>query len=104
MVWVKLMDGQCLTRHCLTLPFLLLHLAGMLSLITMCCLHVGFHGTHASCCETIRATGQAHLIMFADMVIKGSLFVDQNTHKGQKFASTQPLTSCIFARLRASLE
>ena len=65
------MDGQRLARCCLTLPFLLLCLAGMLSLITMCCLHVGFHGTHASHRETIRTTGQAHLIMFVDMVIKG---------------------------------
>ena len=71
MVWADLMDGQCLTRRCLTLPFLLLHLARTLSLITMCYLHVGFHGAHTSHRETFRATGQAHLIMFADMVIKG---------------------------------
>ena len=65
------MDRQHLIRCCLTLPLRLLRLSGMLSLITVHCLHVGFHGTYASHRETIRATGQAHLIMFADMVIEG---------------------------------
>ena len=43
----------------------------MLTLLTMLSLHVGFHGGHASHREAICATGQAHLIMLADMVIEG---------------------------------
>ena len=77
------MEGQRLVRRCLTLP-----LAETLSLITMLCLYVGFHGAHASHSETICPTGQAHLIMFVDMVVRVSLLVDQNAHRGQKFAST----------------
>ena len=54
-----------------TLPLLFLHLGTAFSLITMLVFHVGFHGGHASCHEAVRMTGQAHLIMFAKMVIEG---------------------------------
>ena len=65
------MDGQRLARCCLTLPLLFLHLGAAFFLITMLGLHVGFHGGHASHREAVRTTGQAHLIMFANMVIEG---------------------------------
>ena len=71
MLWAESMDGQCLARHCLTLPLLFLGLGAMFSLITMLSLHVGFHGGHASRREAVGMTGQAHLIMFANMVIEG---------------------------------
>ena len=71
MLWAESMDGQCLTRCCLTLPLLFLHLGAVFSLITMLGLHVGFHGGHTSCHEAVRMTGQAHLIMFVNMVIEG---------------------------------
>ena len=71
MLWAESMDGQRLARHCLTLPLLFLCLGAAFSLITMLGLHVGFHGSHASHHEAIGTTGQAHLIMFANMVIEG---------------------------------
>ena len=71
MLWAESMDGQHLARHCLALPLLFLHLGTVFSLITMLSFHVGFYGCHASRCEAIRMTGQAHLIMFANMVIEG---------------------------------
>ena len=71
MLWAESMDRQRLARHCLALPLLFLHLGAAFSLITMLGLHVGFHGGHASHCEAVRMTGQAHLIMFVNMVIEG---------------------------------
>ena len=71
MLLAESMDGQHLTRHCLALPLLILRLGTAFYLITMLSFHVGFHGGHASCCEAIKMTGQAHLIMFANMVIEG---------------------------------
>ena len=71
MLWAESMDGQRLARRCLTLPLLFLHLDATFSLITMLSLHVGFHGGHASHCEAVGMTGQAHLIMFVNMVIEG---------------------------------
>ena len=65
------MDGQHLARHCLTLPLLFLRLGTAFSLITMLGFHVGFYGSHASHLEAVGVTGQAHLIMFANMVIEG---------------------------------
>ena len=65
------MEGQHLVRCCLTLSLQLLHLAGTFSLITVFHLHMGFHGGHASHRETICPTGQAHLVIFVDMVVKG---------------------------------
>ena len=54
----------------LALSFGLLHLASAFSLITMFRLHMGLHGGNASHRESIRPTGQAHLIMFADMIVE----------------------------------
>ena len=71
MLWVESMDGQHLARHCLTPPLLFLRLGTVFSFITMLGLHVGFHGGHASHREAVGMTGQAHLIMFANMVIEG---------------------------------
>ena len=71
MLWAESMDGQCLARHCLALPLLFFSLGTAFSLITMLGFHVGFHGSHARCHEAVRMTGQAHLIMFANMVIEG---------------------------------
>ena len=71
MLWAESMDRQRLTRCCLALPLLFLHLGTMFSLITMLGFHVDFHGGHASHHEAVRTTGQAHLIMFANMVIEG---------------------------------
>ena len=65
------MDEQCLTRHCLTFPLWFLRLGAALPLITMVGLHVGIHGSNASHREAIGATGETHLIMFTNMVIKG---------------------------------
>ena len=71
MLWAESMDEQHLVRHCLALPLLFLCLGAAFPLITMLSFHVGFHGGHASHHEAVGMTGQAHLIMFANMVIEG---------------------------------
>ena len=88
LVQITTPEHRELVRHCLTLPLQLLCLAGTLSLITMLCLHVGFHGTHASCSKTICLTGQANLIMFADMVVEG--FVVSGPECTQRDRSLHP--------------
>ena len=84
MLWAESMDGQHLARCCLTLPLLFLCLSAVFSLITMLSLHVGFHGGHASRHEAIGMTGQAHLIMFANMVIEGLIVRrPKQTHRAE---------------------
>ena len=84
MLWAESMDGQHLARHCLTLPLLFLHLGATFSLIAMLGFHVGFHGSHASHREAVGMTGQAHLIMFANMVIEGFVVCrPKRTHRAE---------------------
>ena len=98
MLWAESMDGQRLARHCLTLPLLFLCLGAAFSLITMLGLHVGFHGSHASCHEAIGMTGQAHLIMFANMVIEGFVVRrPKQTHRAEVgiYPTTRQLHLCL---------
>ena len=94
MLWAESMDRQRLTRCCLTLPLLFLCLGAMFSLITMIGLHVGFHGSHASRREAVRMTGQAHLIMFANMVIEGLVVRrPKQTHRSWHLPDHSPAAS-----------
>ena len=84
MLWAESIDGQRLARHCLMLPLLFLCLGTVFSLITMLGFHVDFHGGHTSHPEAIRMTGQAHLIMFANMVIEGFIVRrPKQTHRAE---------------------
>ena len=71
MLWAESIHRQHLARCCLALPLLFLRLGTAFPLITMLGFHVGFHGSHASHRKAIGTAGQAHLIMFANMVIEG---------------------------------
>ena len=66
---LDLMEKERLSRRCLTLSLRLLHLPGTFALIAMFRLHMGLHGGHAGRRETVSPTGQAHLIVFANMVV-----------------------------------
>ena len=43
----------------------------MLALVAMLCLHVSLHRSHASHRESVGTAGQAHPVVFADVVVEG---------------------------------
>ena len=57
-------------RRCLALSFGLLCLAATLALVAMLHLHVGLHCGHACHHESVSMAGQAHPVVFADVVVQ----------------------------------